>query len=162
MKLSPFDQQDYHQLIKWIMSAETNYLWGGPVFSYPLDTEQIRIHCKQHQVFPFLLTRSGIKLGYVELYQESHDHFRICRVFIADEYRGQGLAKQMLTLLIDKAVNTLNAKQVSLAVFDHNHAAKECYLSLGFEITSLEKGIRSFNGEPWDLVLMTKAVWPKM
>ncbi|KXI20961.1 GNAT family N-acetyltransferase [Photobacterium sanguinicancri] len=156
MKLRTFDQQDYHQLIQWIVSAEINYMWGGPAFTYPLDTEQIHIHCQQSQIFPFLFTCSDSKLGYVELYQESCDHFRICRVFIAGEHRGQGLAKQMLLQLIDKAVNTFNAKQVSLAVFDHNHAAKACYFSLGFEVSSTEKGLRSFNGEPWDLILMEK------
>ncbi|MCR9906136.1 GNAT family N-acetyltransferase [Vibrio campbellii] len=156
MELRAFEHEDYETLIQWIDSDKLNYQWGGPNFHYPLDHQQISLHCARPEVFPFLLVCDGKKAGYVELFKVSDAHFRICRVFVADAFRGQGLAKVMLTQLIVLSQTQHQAGVLSLAVFERNTVAKNCYESLGFEVTSHESGTRSFDGEIWDLLLMEK------
>ncbi|EPW5431755.1 GNAT family N-acetyltransferase, partial [Vibrio cholerae] len=75
---------------------------------------------------------------------------------ISNAYRGQGLSKSMLMLLIDKARLDFSATKLSLGVFEQNTVARKCYESLGFEVVSTEIGTRAFNGKLWDLVRMEK------
>ncbi|HAS6046227.1 TPA: GNAT family N-acetyltransferase [Vibrio vulnificus] len=156
MELRVFEKEDYDLLIDWINSDELNYQWGGPKFSFPLDFAQISQHCAQPEVIPFVFVVSGQSAGYVELFKVAESHFRICRVFVSSRFRGQGMSKSMLVQLTKLAKMEYQASTLSLAVFDRNIVAKNCYKSLGFVVTSKETGTRSFNGEVWDLLLMEK------
>ncbi|RQW63709.1 GNAT family N-acetyltransferase [Vibrio viridaestus] len=156
MELRAFEKEDFDLLISWISSDELNYQWGGSKFSFPLDFAQLSQHCAQPEVIPFIFVVSGQSVGYVELVKVTESHFRICRVFVSNRFRGQGMSKSMLNQLIKLAKMEYQARTVSLAVFDRNTVAKNCYKSLGFVITSKQIGTRSFNGEVWDLLLMEK------
>ena len=156
MELRAFEKEDYEALIRWIDSDKLNYQWGGPNFHFPLNFEQISVHCAKPEVFPFILICDGKKAGYVELFKVSDSHFRICRVFIANAFRGQGISKVMLTKLIELSRTQHHAQVLSLAVFERNTVAKNCYESLGFKVTSHESGTRCFENEVWDLLLMEK------
>jgi len=161
MELLPFKENDYGQLIDWISSEKLNYLWGGPTYAYPLTHEQIAKHCSQPEANPFMFKVAGNNAGFIELFYVSGSyvagtHYRIARVFIADAYKGQGLAKSLIKLILAKAETDFHCKTISLAVFDHNLVAKSCYQSLGFEVISTESGTRSFQGKKWDLLRMEK------
>jgi RimJ/RimL family protein N-acetyltransferase len=56
-------------------------------------------------------------------------------IIIGDErYRGKGLGKEAMLLLIQYAFNDLNLRKISLAVFENNQHAKKLYESLGFQL----------------------------
>ena len=156
MDLEVFTGNDFEQLISWISSDELNYLWGGPAYSYPLTYEQIATHCNQSEVMPFIFKVAGQNAGFIELFHVSDKHYRICRVFISNEYRGQGLSKEMVESVVVKAQADFGCEIISLAVFDHNVIAKNCYKSLGFNVVTTELGTRSYKGKEWDLVRMEK------
>ncbi|MGO2343968.1 GNAT family N-acetyltransferase [Vibrio litoralis] len=156
MELRAFEKEDYDQLIGWIDSDKLNYQWGGPNFEFPLDSVQISKHCSQAQVFPYIFVVSGQSAGYVELFKVSEAHFRVCRVFVSDSFRGKGISKLMLSQLIDLAKEQYSASLLSLAVFERNIVARNCYESLGFTVTSHENGSRSFDGEVWGLLRMER------
>lgn len=156
MELRAFGKEDYELLIGWIDSSKLNYLWGGPKFEFPLNSEQISQHCSQPEVLPFIFVVSGESAGYVELFKVDESHFRICRVFVSNSFRGQGLSKQMLGHLIELAKEKFTTRVLSLAVFEQNLVARNCYESLGFAVTSYEAGTRSFEGEKWGLLHMEK------
>ncbi|MGF1754218.1 GNAT family N-acetyltransferase [Vibrio makurazakiensis] len=156
MELRLFEKEDYELLIGWIDSGKLNYLWGGPKFEFPLDFEQISQHCSQPEVLPFIFVVSGETAGYVELVKVADSHFRICRVFVSSGFRGQGTSKLMLGKLVELAKVKYNASVLSLAVFDQNTVAKNCYESLGFSVISIENSTRSFDGEVWGLLRMER------
>ncbi|WP_375750766.1 GNAT family N-acetyltransferase [Vibrio sp. HN007] len=158
MKLVHFSEQYYDILIQWIDSEKLNYLWGGPHFQFPLTLEQISVHCAKPEVYPYVLVVEGKNAGYVELFKVSEDHYRICRVFIAKEFRGKGLSTSMLEALISKAKEQLNCTRLSLAVFTHNAPAIACYKSLGFEVVKTENNRVTFEGESWDLYRMERSI----
>jgi len=158
MELRVFHTNDYSTLIGWIDSDRLNYQWGEPNYRFPLDHEQISKHCAQPQVYPFIFVVDDKRAGYVELYRASSLHFRICRVFVSNSFRGRGVAKLMLQQLIDFAISSLNAQEISLAVFEHNHVARRCYESLGFVVIAYEQGTRTFDGEVWNLLRMSKTI----
>jgi RimJ/RimL family protein N-acetyltransferase len=156
MELRAFEKEDHDLLIGWIDSDKLNYQWGGPNFEFPLDSVQISKHCSQEQVFPFIFVVSGQSAGYVELFKVSDSHFRICRVFVSDSFRGKGISKHMLGQLVDLAKEKYSASLLSLAVFERNIVARNCYESLGFTVTAHENGSRSFDGEVWGLLRMER------
>lgn len=157
-QLRAFTATDYQCLVDWIDSDELNYLWGGPKFSFPLTQQQLDEHYANPDVYAYLFCVDQANAGYVELYRESLNSFKICRVFISKEFRGQQLSQVMLTQLMQKAQSEFNATSLSLAVFSHNQVAKRCYQSLGFTTTTVEQGIRQFQGQQWDLEMMHKVL----
>lgn len=46
LKLEPFSQADFQQLIDWIPGASFALQWGGPAFTYPLTVEQLENYLK--------------------------------------------------------------------------------------------------------------------
>ncbi|WCE30623.1 GNAT family N-acetyltransferase [Vibrio sp. SCSIO 43137] len=154
--LRPFEKPDYPLLISWINSEKLNRLWGSTTYSFPLTKQSIAQHCSKAEISAFLFLVEGKEAGFAELCRVSQGHYRICRVFIADKYRGKGFSEVMLTELICLAENEYNCSELSLRVFAHNRAAVACYHSLGFVITSTEKGVLMLEGEQWDLLLMHK------
>ncbi|SDH57293.1 Protein N-acetyltransferase, RimJ/RimL family [Vibrio xiamenensis] len=158
MELRAFEKDDYALLIDWIDSDQLNYLWGGPTFQFPLDYDQINQHCLKAEVLPFVCVVDGKNAGYIELFKVADGHYRICRVFVANDFRGRGVSKPMLKQLMELAKTQYSAHLLSLAVFAHNDVAKHCYQSLGFEVTSEEAGTRSFAGQAWRLLKMEKSV----
>ncbi|PML90430.1 GNAT family N-acetyltransferase [Vibrio breoganii] len=156
MALRAFVESDYPQLIDWINTPELNYLWGGPAYNYPLTSMQIHKHCSQESVLPFIFEYQSEPIGFVELYKVSTNECRICRVLIADKFRGQGLAQQMMQLIISKAFADYQANRLTLNVFAHNTSALLCYTKLGFNLVSTEMGTREFKGKLWELFKMEK------
>lgn len=156
MELIAFEEPDYPLLIEWINSKELNYLWGGPAYRYPLSSDQIKHHCTQKAVFPYIVKHKGKKIGFIELYKQSLSELRLCRVFIACEFRGQGLAQEMIRIAILKARFEFNAKSLTLNVFSHNYSAIKCYEKLGFQKSSTQAEGREFEGQVWELSTMEK------
>lgn len=156
MQLIDFTESDYPILINWICSEKLNYIWGGPLYTYPLTYEQIQNHCRKVSVYPYLFRVSGENVGYIELCKENEICYRICRVFIADQHKGKSYSKHMLLMLIDKAKASFGAKTITLAVFEHNHVALNLYNSLGFQSVSTELFNLTDNNDPWQLVRMEK------
>lgn len=154
MELVAFRPDEAQQLIDWIDSPELNLLWGGPCYAYPLTQEQIFEHCQKPEVFAFLCRHEGENVGFIELFHLGNNAYRICRVFIAPDYRGRGMAQSMVTQLIAVAKQQFAARELSLGVFAHNHSALACYQALGFSRYASEPFISSVSDEPWLLYRM--------
>ncbi|MCW8344673.1 GNAT family N-acetyltransferase [Vibrio sp. ZSDZ65] len=151
----PFTDEHYAMLIEWIDSERLNYQWGGFQFTFPLTHRQLNKYFSNRLSRPFLCQRDGVFVGFVELYQASKNVQRICRVFIQPDYRGKGLASEMLRLVIAVAKADHPMSAVTLSVFSHNHSAIQCYQQLGFEQTEVVKNVRFIEGRYWDLWLMS-------
>ena len=149
MKLTPFKSDEYHYLIDWITTPKFNYQWGGPAFNFPLTYEQIEKHCSNQDISPFLFHCEGQLAGYIEFRKMPSNSCRICRVLILEGFRGKGVAKEMLQLLISTAKQETGCNKFSLSVFEHNTAAVQLYTSLGFNLT--ERTVRPENlcGKTW-------------
>ena len=155
MKLIPFTPDDYALLVSWIPDEVFNFQWCGPLYKWPLTTEQIKHHGQSKDVTSFIVESQGKKIGFVELIRESDDIYRLCRVLIAEQTaRGSGVEEKLLQLAIDHAQSRFGAKKIKLSVFEQNIQAIKCYLSLGFKITASEKKSHKFRGQWWPLLRM--------
>jgi len=158
MELVPFLEKDFEQLISWITSERLNYQWGGPKYNFPLTRDQIMAHCSKPETFPFLFKVGGDNAGFIELRYQSEGQYRICRVLIAQEFRGMGLSTPMLKMAIEKATAEFECNTLTLAVFEHNLSARNCYLGLGFEEIAITQATRTFDDETWNSIEMAKSL----
>ena len=156
MQLTPFLEVHRHLLITWIDSEKLNKLWGGPTFQFPLTNTQLSTHYTNPNILPFLFEINHHPAGYIELYRVSEKEYRICRVFISPDFRGNHHAVEMVSLLISKATKELSCQIITLGVYSHNTAAIACYKKLGFSTYKQVKNSTQYKGQSWDLIAMQK------
>jgi ribosomal protein S18 acetylase RimI-like enzyme len=65
---------------------------------------------------------------------------RIWGVFVDEEHRGQGIARRLMSEVLERAKSTVGLEQIVLTVGDHQPAAKRLYSSLGFTVFGHERG----------------------
>jgi len=158
MQLIRFSEENNQQLIDWIDNKELNILWSGHSFQFPLTDIQLKQHYTNACVSPFLFMIDNKPSGYVELYKISEIEYRICRVFIAPNYRGNHYAMKMISLLLNHAKQNFNFKFITLAVYSQNTAAIKCYKKLGFIPYNIELNNIRNNNKSWDLIRMQKII----
>ena len=65
-------------------------------------------------------------------YYRRFEHHHLGRLAVNPNFRGQGLAKILITKILEQAFLLSPAKGASLFVFKDNIVAYKCYQSLGF------------------------------
>lgn len=72
-------------------------------------------------------------IGFANLYNFiPNTHAFIGNVIIKKMYRGQGLGKELISYMLDKAFNKYNMQEVRISVFNENTQALLLYSQLGF------------------------------
>lgn len=159
MHLTPFTETDYPLLIDWIGTEEFNLLWGGPLYQWPINIEQISQHQLKKEVTAFIAVEDHQKIGFIELFKKSDRHYRICRVLIGKpSFLGKGYGKTLVQLAMDYAKEKFGAERISLGVFEQNETAIRLYQTLGFRIRSRDPESRQFKGQYWPLLEMEQTV----
>ncbi|WP_230199431.1 GNAT family N-acetyltransferase [Bacillus ndiopicus] len=75
-------------------------------------------------------------------------------MYVAPEYRGQGIGKLLMANLVNMAKKCDGLEQINLTVVSENSSAKTLYKSLGFEVYGVERNALKFNGQYFDEDLM--------
>ncbi len=83
-------------------------------------------------------------------------HVASLGLMVAQEARRQGIARALLTALLDLADNWLNLHRLELNVFTNNEAAIPLYKSLGFEIEATQRHHAMQEGVLADCYLMAR------
>jgi RimJ/RimL family protein N-acetyltransferase len=72
--------------------------------------------------------------------QKERHKARIWGVFVDQEHRGQGIARRLLTEVLQRATSLAGLERIILTVGDRQAAAKRLYSSLGFTTFGHERG----------------------
>ena len=83
---------------------------------------------------------------------EKHETVRFGFVIVDNAVRGSGRGRKMLELAKEYAVKVLNARKLTLGVFDVNTAALRCYKSVGFTETGCDDEAFEVLGESWKCI----------
>lgn len=97
---------------------------------------------KDQFVFTILNEHTNQKLGVLWVQvkmDEVHRRAFICDFVIDQQFRGQGFGKQALQAL-DKKLEEMQVKSISLHVFAHNTSAIALYEKMGYSLTNLYMG----------------------
>jgi RimJ/RimL family protein N-acetyltransferase len=155
IKLQP---EDLDMLKKWAKDEKTLIQWCGPVFDFPLTTEQLKAYFAESEkavpsrfIFKYV-TEDGRITGMCELgnIDRRNEIGSVCRVFVDDQFRGMGIAQEILKEVIGFGFNELGLERIDLNVYTYNTPAIKCYEGLGFTREGLKRKITKYNGEYWD------------
>lgn len=160
IQLKPFKQDDIPRLISWVKTEAELYQFAGNIFTFPLTIEQLESYIKNplHEGYKVISSESIEIIGHCEI-NRTQNHPRISRVLIGNKtYRGKGLAKDIITALLNK-LKKEGAQKVDLNVYDWNTPAVRTYQSLGFQVKERKTKDEhcaeiSFEGKPCSILNM--------
>ncbi|MBR6402294.1 MAG: GNAT family N-acetyltransferase [Eubacterium sp.] len=166
MKLRPYKKEDAEKIVSWIHDEVSFRKWCADRFEkYPITAEDMNykyIDCNgdcdgSGIFFPLTATVGDEIVGHLFLryLDEEKTLVRIGFVIIDDTKRGMGYGRQMIELAVQYAKDKLNAKRITLGVFENNPSAYKCYKAAGFT-EDLSRGPRNFEtlGEIWKCLEM--------
>ncbi len=171
--LRPFERSDFDQLKEWIPDAGFLLQWGGPMFNYPLDDEQLEKYLADTTAeepnalaFAVMDGESRQVIGHISLgrIDRKNRSARIGRVLIGhNAARGQGIGQQMMEKVVEIGFRELKLHRISLGVYDFNLAAIACYEKVGFQKEGLLREVSRINGSYWNLweMSMLEREWDK-
>lgn len=116
IKLHPFDESDFNQLIAAVPDADFLLQWAGPYYSYPLDSSQLKdtllktIGVKPaFKVFKAIHTDTQKPVGHIQLKDIDYDNAScvLGNVLIFQEDRRRGFGKAMVGLAVRDAFENL-------------------------------------------------------
>ncbi len=132
--LAPFDDALAPFVAAWVQDRHELF-WLAPKTAPPLTAAKMA-DWPGPGGCPMLLHRDGSSepRGYIELNPMPHEsrHLWLGHCLIRPRWRGTGLGREMVQLLLEQAFVHRAAESVSLVVFPDNVCAIRCYRASGF------------------------------
>lgn len=123
----------YVELSSWISDAEACVHWAGPDMPFPFSSSALPSLLEMPGSSSFCLVESDDKLmGFAQYWPRDAETVHLGRIIINPLYRGQGLGKAMLQLLVAEAKEAYQPETITLNVLRDNPRAKYLYQKLGF------------------------------
>lgn len=135
MKLSLTEptSRHYSGLTSWITDAEACVHWAGPGINFPLSAEDLPVLLDEQDSRSYSLTDADDELmGFGQFWPRDSKTVHLGRIIINPLFRGQGLGKAMLQLLIAEASQRHQPETFTLNVLRDNPRAKFLYRKMGF------------------------------
>ena len=156
MILREFADSDAEKIVSWTGSERAFRLWCADRYEkYPIsaaDMTAMYDECgRTGTFFPMTAVENDIVAGHLILRytDEKHETVRLGFVIVDNAVRGRGKGREMLELAKKYAVNVLNARKLTLGVFDVNTAALSCYKAAGFTEIGSDEEVFEVLGESW-------------
>lgn len=161
--LVPFTEQDFPRLIRWIKSPELLIQWSGPMlFTFPLDQDQLKTYIKsgngdlpKAKIYK-VVGNEGDVMGHIELGAINRENgtASICRVYLDQIFRGQGICAQMVYQILSIGFDELGLRRIDLRVYSFNRPAISCYEQAGMVKEGLLRKALRVGDQFWDTVEM--------
>lgn len=135
MKLSLTEPTSSHYsgLTSWITDADACVHWAGPGMTYPLSADSLPDLLDKEGSRSYSLTDAdGELMGFGQFWPREPGTVHLGRIIINPLYRGQGLGKALLQLLIAEASQRHQPDTFTLNVLRDNPRAKYLYRKMGF------------------------------
>ncbi|MCQ1987173.1 GNAT family N-acetyltransferase [Arthrobacter sp. zg-Y844] len=146
LSLRPRTSRDLDTVISWIPDDAALLMFAGPRLSWPPTGAQFAEPAAVPGLSSWVMCAGRAPLGHAELtVQNGHAH--IARVIVDPMFRGQGLSKRLMRLVLGRA-RAEGARSAGLRVAKGNAVALRAYQGLGFVIDP-----RGETAEAWVLEL---------
>jgi RimJ/RimL family protein N-acetyltransferase len=165
IRLEPFVQNDFQQLIDWIDSEELLMQWCGSLFSFPLTVRSLEWYIRDTNVlreseafvYKAVNIETGETVGHISLGGLSWKNRagRITRVLVSPDALKRGVCQQMTKAILKIGFEELGLHRIDLGVYENNKSALNCYLKSGLNIEGVSRDILWFNNEFLSLVEMS-------
>ena len=125
----------------WFNTTAEIFTWGGPNMVYPMSDDQFLALLQAPHLHSYVLADQAAQtLAFGQFYVRLGRH-HLGRLAVNPTWRGHGLAKILITLLLTQARQQQQAQGASLFVFADNHVALHCYTSLGFKLAQYPEAL---------------------
>ena len=166
LRLRPYMPTDAAVVLSWIADERSFRQWSADRYDrFPLSPEEMNRHYAQlaasNRFFPVTAEDENGIAGHMILRftDENRSVIRFGFVIADSGRRGKGLGRTMLDLAVQLAFDEMNAKKVTLGVFENNEPARRCYRSAGFrEVQTNDEEIYHILGEDWKCLEMEYGV----
>lgn len=129
-------ESDIDRLMTWFSDKDATVMWGGPGFRYPYTRHSfVEDMCWGHMASFSLRSPSDGLVAFGQLY-ERIGRINLARLVARPEFRGQGVGKRLVRMLMTASQSLFSCAEFSLFVYRGNTPALECYKSLGFTVTN--------------------------
>ncbi len=161
LRLRPYKESDAKYIINWIKDEKLFYMWSANKFQYPLTEDQLAKYKENYDKdengwITTAIDEKGKPVGHFLMRMADYENESIHMGFIVvdPEIRGKGYGKEMLELAIKYAFEILKVSRITLAVYDTNPSAHNCYKSIGFvDENYIEKNFQ-YKDEMWGTYYM--------
>ncbi len=133
MKLIVASESDIKSLMLWFPTGRSVDIWGGPRFRYPFTPETFQEDVRWRDMDTYCLVDSSLEMLAFGQFYERHERINLARLVVSPDRRGQGVGTTLVRLLMEQGRKSIPGREYSLYVYRDNHAAKACYVGLGFE-----------------------------
>ncbi len=159
--LSPRNSEDVEIFTKWLNDFQVTDGLGRSGLMVTLDGEKEyfeKVHNNDMTKYYFVIVtlEKDEMIGTISLENINYIN-RVAKlgIFIGDEqYRGRGIGKEAIHLILDYGFNYLNLNSIQLSVFAFNERAIACYKKCGFKEVGRLREAYYLNGKYYDKVLM--------
>ena len=158
IKLKPFEANDWKYLQKWIANEAELIQFAGPIFSFPIDRNQVESYLSNPNRTVFKIENSSRQaIGMAEISDEGGNVAKLARIIIGEEsMRGKGIGTELMNQLADYGFNQLKKKKLILNVYSWNLGAIKCYEKVGFRRTDKSPTVVTVGSEKWEAIAMEK------
>ncbi|XOZ34110.1 GNAT family N-acetyltransferase [Halomonadaceae bacterium KBTZ08] len=130
---------DYEAISSWVVDEKACARWAGPLVPFPFSPERLPELLEMDGCSSYCLSDNNNKcIGFGQFWVADYGAVHIGRIIISPEARGIGAGRLLCEKLIDKAVRSTGATNVTLRVYRDNHVARSLYSSLGFFVVESE------------------------
>ncbi len=143
--ITPDDAEDYRAIRLQALKDNPEAFGGSYEESVERTVADMRTRLETHTADNFILVAviDEKMVGTVGLVRQSFLKMRhkaiIWGMYVAPETRGSGIGRALMNDVIIRARQLPDLEQLSLTVVTDNTAARQLYLSFGFEIYGLER-----------------------
>ncbi|MGN7411742.1 N-acetyltransferase family protein [Paenibacillus sp. SAF-068] len=120
----------------------------------PMNEVQERIHNEPDDYILGAYTAEGTLAGMMGFKREYGLKLRhkgmIWGVYVAPQYRGNGLAARLLQEVLDRGRHLEGIKQINLSVVTTNESARRLYERYGFQVYGMERNALEVYGQGYD------------
>jgi len=157
MEFRNYLENDAKEILNWIKSERDFRLWSADRYdSYPINEKDINNNYENSKkisnFYPMTLVDNGKIIGHLILRNSNNnkEEIRLGFIIVNSDLRGMGYGKKLILNAIDYAINKLNAKKISLGVFDVNESSYYCYKSCGFIDVDTIYNAYQYKDEVWN------------
>ena len=154
---------DYELMLKNVWGDEEVYKWMlfKPTFTIDDAIDRCKRSIKfqkDHYAYFVALKDTDEPIGLCAMREYEPQRFEECGICIATKCQGNGIGKDILSLLLDLAFNKLNAKDFRYGYYQDNIKSKSLAMHFGFKYSETEEMVRPWDGakKQIDLCLLTK------
>lgn len=161
LDIRKFEKRDIAALFSWFDSERDVLQWAGAALSWPLRRAEIVDLIKQHRGSTPLrevwaVIRDDVMVGHFQIgLNRRLRTAALGRIALAPAARGQGLAGEMLNLIVARAFSHPWVHRTDLLVYAHNSAAIRAYEQAGFVLEGTRRETTPIGDEIWDTHIMS-------